>query len=322
MTKTKRYIATLSYALLICFALTFLSAFHWTFALLTHFYLQIGFFALLTVPFLIRVNKSYILAACMAVITIFCYVQTRFPMQNPWVIAAPQASEDSGILRIAQYNKYHKNKKFEFLTNWVKTNDIDILVMQEVTRHDLKGLNETLLNVLPYTLPTMKHRPGYATVFSKYPLEDLLIHHICDKACPTGGIRFKTTLPDGQTVTIYTVHADTPIKSNHYKAQKTELLHAGKWIREGDAKNKIFIGDINTTPYSPPFKTLIKESSLNYQFYGLLPANTWPSFLILPVLKIPIDHVLFSDSLTLLDLRRDQSHGSDHHSLVATFAVE
>lgn len=322
MTKIKRYIAVLSYALLLCFVLTFLAAFHWTFALITHFYLQIGFFALLTVPFLLRTNKNYILAACMTVIAVFSYVQTRLPMQNPWVFTAPKASENSGILRIAQYNKYHKNKKFEFLTNWLESNNIDILVMQEVTRYDVIKLKETLLDVLPYTLPAMKHRPGYATVFSKYPLEDLLIHHICDKTCPTGGIRFKTTLLEGQSVTIYTVHADTPIKNNHYRLQKEELLNAGKWISEGKAINKIFIGDINTTPYSPPFKTLIKESSLNYQFYGFLPANTWPSFLILPVLKIPIDHILFSDSLTLLDIRRGQSYGSDHHSLIATFAIE
>lgn len=318
----KTLITILSCGLLACFLFSFLGHLHWLPALFMHFYLQMSLIALLLCMCLVKINKNLILASCMATVTIIGYAQTRLPMQNPLQFTAPTAHPDHAILKIAQYNKYHKNKPFDVLPEWIENNQIELLVMQEVTTYDVTQLKNTLKNVLPYTLPPMRRRPGHALVFSKYPLEDLRISRICKTGCHTSGMRFNITLEHGQKVTIYSAHTDTPIKHMHYVYQTKELFYAGEWIAKDKGKNIIFIGDINTTPYSIQFNTFMRLSNLNYQFYGFLPANTWPSFLLIPVLKIPIDHILFSDALTLLNIKRGPSHGSDHHSLIATFAVE
>lgn len=81
----------------------------------------------------------------------------------------------------------------------------------------------------------------------------------------------------------------------------------------------ILIGDLNTTPWSPHFKRLVRASELldSARGHGLQP--TWP--VQNPLLWIPIDHCLHSPDLVVLERSVGPNVGSDHFPLTLDFAA-
>lgn len=318
----KTAIPILSYVLIASVLMAFLAHWHWFFALFTHFNVQYIVGALAFLPFLLFLNHDLFLSICMIIIATISFAQTRLPMAEPWRFSPPQVTEDSEVLKVVQYNKYHKNHPYKELLPWLKKNDIDLLIMQELSTKEIERFKKELSSVLPYSPLKTIRIPGRAMIFSKYKLENLQVKKVCRKLCETSATRFEITLPEEQKITVFSVHADTPLFKGHYDRQTEELLQTARWINKDKTERTLFIGDINTSPYSPNFRKLLDVSGLRYQNYSLLPETTWPSFLILPCLKIPIDHILFSDGLDLAHIEQDQSHGSDHHSLIATFTIK
>ncbi len=318
----KTAIPILSYVLITAFLLAFLAHWHWSFALFTHFNVQYIVGALIFLPFLVFLNHDLFLSLCMIIVAAISFAQTRLPMAKPWQFSPPPIIEDSETLKVAQYNKYHKNHPYKELLPWLEQNKIDLLIMQELGKKEIEQFKKELGSLLPFSPPSSVRIPGHAMIFSKYKLENLQVKKVCQKLCETSATRFEITLPQEQKITVFSVHADTPLFKGHYDRQSEELLQTGRWINKEKTDKTIFIGDINTSPYSPNFRKLLDVSGLRYQNYSVLPETTWPSFMGLSFLRIPIDHILFSDDLNLTHIKQDQSHGSDHHSLIATFTIK
>ena len=318
----KTAIPILSYTLIVAFALSQLARWHWFFSLLSQFTLQYCAGALIFLPFLMLLNHNASLSIIMVIISLTAYIQTRLPMTDPWRFSPPEITEDQQTIKVAQYNKYYPNKPYDTLPQWVQDEDIGLLVMQEVLHKDIAPLEKSLLPLLPHTLPKDTKRPNAIMIFSRYEIENLDIRQVCQQHCETNGVRFEITPPGGQSITIYSIHTEAPVGIKRYKAHQEELSSMAQWIAQDDKENTLFIGDINTTAYSPAFKDMIKTSGLHYQHHGIMPQTTWPSFALFPFLKIQIDHILFSHSLKNNVIKKSKPHRSDHHSLIATFTVE
>jgi endonuclease/exonuclease/phosphatase family metal-dependent hydrolase len=77
----------------------------------------------------------------------------------------------------------------------------------------------------------------------------------------------------------------------------------------------VLLGDLNLTPYSPPFDRLLGDSGLRdvMQGQGWQPtwrAGFWP-------LALRIDHVLVSSDLCVEDATVGPTVGSDHRPVLA-----
>ncbi len=319
----KNYISVLALILIVVFTLSLLARWHWFFALLSNFTVQYFAGAIILLPLLIFLNHDALLSTFMVIIALSSYALTRIPMSEPLSFTAPLDTNSPYKIKIAQYNKYYKNHSYAGIRKWAEDNEIDLLIMQEVHGKYLKMLNDELLKIYPYSMPEDSERPNYIVIYSKYQIENLSIKPICSDVCETKGVRFNISPFKGQSpITIYSVHTEAPIGSKGYKENYAELNGMAAWIAKDDADNTIFMGDWNAAPYSPAFKDMLKTSGLNYQNYSILPQTTWPSYTLLPFLKIPIDHILFSDNLRLNSINRDRAIGSDHHSLISSFTLE
>jgi endonuclease/exonuclease/phosphatase (EEP) superfamily protein YafD len=81
----------------------------------------------------------------------------------------------------------------------------------------------------------------------------------------------------------------------------------------------LVLGDLNTTPWSPHFRSLLGRGGLRdaRRSRGVNP--TWPVFF--PPMRIPIDHCLVSGDISVRDLRTGPDVGSDHFPLIIDLSV-
>lgn len=122
---------------------------------------------------------------------------------------------------------------------------------------------------------------------------------------------------NGQTVRIFGAHPLPPI-SKDAAASRSNYLSL---IETRLAENKspaILMGDLNCTTWSPQFNKLSELRSAAYG-YGL--HLTWKPFAVVPLLGLPIDHILLSDDLRVEDFSTGSAAGSDHRPLSAKISL-
>lgn len=238
-------------------------------------------------------------------------------MVEPWNFNPPEYTSPS--LTVAQYNKYYKNERYSDISKSLQSTDL--ITMLEVWNHEKNKMRNAFSKTHPYSTPVNKQRPDTLFVLSKYEIQNMEFKKVAPEICETLGVRFEITTDENITFVIYTIHTRTPFGKNA-AIHEAELRGMAQWIAKDSAEHILFMGDWNTTPYAPIFHDVLTHSKLNYQNYGVLPKSTWPAQLALPILQIPIDHILFSDSLNLLSIEQGKAIGSDHHALIARFGLK
>ena len=102
--------------------------------------------------------------------------------------------------------------------------------------------------------------------------------------------------------------------------RKEELEELSNIIFNLPNENKILIGDLNTTPYSPYFSQLLKDSGLLNSMQGLRILGTWPADLPF-FLRIPIDHLLVSKNIQVVKQEICPHVGSDHLPILTSISI-
>ena len=127
------------------------------------------------------------------------------------------------------------------------------------------------------------------------------------------GVVVDVTL-DGRPLQIIGVHPRSPISSRAARSRVDTLEAVGRFVVASGTPS-VVVGDLNSTPWSYPFRRLLRTAGLvdSERGYGWQPS--WPT--PLPgVLRIPIDHALVSPGIAVVDRTLGQSRGSDHRALL------
>ncbi|MGH1455716.1 MAG: endonuclease/exonuclease/phosphatase family protein [Alphaproteobacteria bacterium] len=305
--------------LLVVVLLSVFARWHWCFSLLTQFTPQYFYGGLiLAVAHLCFGNV--VSAALLVGIAGFIFIKIQKPRYK-----APRPSGTLPNFTFSMYNKYCFNQRYDEIYSTLKNADVVLIV--EALQEDEAPLKNAFKNTHPYFLPKGVRRPDFIFPISKYKIESLAYKALASDICFTKGMRF-CVQPDGMDVpiTIYTLHTEIPITKHKSAIQKAEMAAMAEWIKhdvaENGWKNVIFAGDWNTTPYAPVYQDMLAVTGLKNQSFGIIPTGSWPSFLYLPILKIPIDHILFMGDLVLCNFKKSNANGSDHHSLIAQFCMK
>ncbi len=115
-------------------------------------------------------------------------------------------------------------------------------------------------------------------------------------------------------VSVLGTHPLAPTDGERARLRDAQLGFAGTWAA-GQTGSFIVVGDFNATPWSYPFRRLMAEGTLanSQRGFGLQPSFPTSSNLLL---RVPIDHLLYSDSLDVVARRLGPPLGSDHFPLV------
>ena len=237
----------------------------------------------------------------------------------PWLTSrkhAPSRSVRRRNVRIIQANVLYENRRYTPLKKLVEAEQPDLLVAQEITAEWL-GEMESLRETYPHVQAVLRPHAGGIALFSRFPFLECEVLPLGIDSRP--GIRARLKLDD-TSISLFTFHPHAPLRRGHFQHRNAQLAAAADQIKTLAAPF-IVIGDLNTTMWSPYFDQLLQaREMINVrQGFGILP--TWPLWLLLPFLMLPIDHCFVSPDLAVLQTRIGQRIGSDHLPLIVDLAI-
>lgn len=287
----------------------FLGPFFWLCDLFSHFHLQY-FCILVGIAITFALIRGWKLLAATALVLIPNLVQVSYylPSRPTPAVAAP-----AGVLRVLSFNVLTRNGNHAEVLHYLQESDADIILLLEVSTrwtHELAPL----LAAYPHHLPLPRGDNFGLALYSRFPILEEDTTNL-----PPGvpAIIASIDSPAGP-LTVIGAHPIPPMGDAHTRSRDQYLAHVATRARDAGTST-ILMGDLNTTPWSYAFRRAIADSGLRDSGKHRGFQSTWNRFH--PLKSIPIDHVLHTPDLQVIDRHIGPNLGSDHHPVHVTFGV-
>lgn len=275
--------------------------------LFTHFRLQYLVVSILLLLLMVAIRQhAYAAALLVAVAANAAFV-------FPWYLGAELVQGET-TLRVVQANVLSTNTEHEKVLRMLESEQPDLVVFQEVTPQWLVAL-AALQAEYPYSYAEAREGNFGIAVFSRVPLASVTHVDSPPYALPT--IIAKLRVGEG-LVNLVATHPTIPVRAPLYEARNLQLNSVHDILADLDGST-ILMGDLNTAMWDVSYRAFEARADLRNvrKGFGIVP--TWPTFM--PIAMIPIDHVLVSDDIAVLDVRTGPRIGSDHLPLVVTLSL-
>lgn len=224
----------------------------------------------------------------------------------------PETSE----LRVLSFNVLASNRRFAEVIDFIRASDADVVVLHEITRRWEEAIEEAAATFddWPYEITEARARGdlfGSIVLVESGAVVESFGFALTDPRA------IEILLPDG--VALLAIHPLSP--SSEFRAQQNDrqLGFATDWAAGQDGPT-IVVGDFNATPWSYPFRRLVSSTNLSNSARGFGLDLSYPADGN-PLVRVPIDHLLFSDGLAVVDRRLGPAMGSDHFPLTVDLAL-
>lgn len=219
------------------------------------------------------------------------------------------------VLTILDVNFNSQNDRFDALNSVITRSKPDIICWQEFSANADKWSIENLAHEYPYSMRRPRNDNFGIALFSKIPVENFQVERFAPVPIETivATLRFNDRL-----LNVISTHTYPPISSAAYLARNVEMENLGAFVRDSGHAS-ILCGDLNATLWSSSFQKLLKLSGLKDSQSGFGVQPSWP--VDLPLMRIPIDHVLVDPSMKVLSRQLGPDVYSDHLPVIVTLAI-
>ncbi len=288
--------------------LGFFGRLHWTLDLFSHFrvqYMQLGL-VLIAITLWKRLNKRAMALVLLAAI--------NYAFVLPLYMGKPEPAPVEPH-RAMLMNLNAANGNTDQVLAAIRTADPDLLLLEEVTPKWATEL--TVLNG-DYKHRIAKPQAGCFGIMllSRHPLAHGKVVQIGDAGVPS--ITADVYFPEGE-ISIVGTHPVPPISTEFFKQRNNQLTALPETVK-AQKHPVLLIGDLNTSPWSPHFRDLLAGSGLKNSMKGFGFQPTWPTDNRL--LRIPLDHVLHAEQITIHNRAVLGPIGSDHFPVTVDFTVD
>ncbi len=230
----------------------------------------------------------------------------------PWYEAA-QAAEPGTPLKLLYANVSSKNEDYAALVALVESEQPDMVFLMEFSP-GWQAAAENLRSSYPVSYLQPRGNKHGMAMFSRLPLAAVRHADSPPRGYPTIVAR---AVVNGAPVTLIGTHASIPVGGDNFAARNEQLRSVAGLVRESDGPI-VVLGDLNASLWDRHYRAFEAATGLRNARLGFGVMPTWPTFL--PFAMIPIDHVLVSTDLRVVELRRGPRIGSDHLPLIVTVA--
>ena len=280
---------------------------HFTGQLLTHFRLQYTVIAfLLCLAFLVMREGWYAVALLVA-------AAVNASLVVPWYSDGP-VEIGTIELKLLNANVRASNGEHEKLFDLIAAEQPDLIVLQEVSPEWARSL-QRLVADYPHRLVEPRDGSFGIALLSRHPLTSAVSVDSAPRTLPT---LIVTASVAGRALSVVGTHPMIPLGQRNYEARNAQLEQLGKLLQK-TPNPRILVGDLNATMWDMHYKRLENRTWLRNARKGFGVVPTWPTFL--PFAMIPIDHVLISEDLGVIDLHAGPRIGSDHLPLIVTLTL-
>jgi endonuclease/exonuclease/phosphatase (EEP) superfamily protein YafD len=218
-------------------------------------------------------------------------------------------------VRLMLSNVYLGNRDYEALVGVVADERPDVLVLEELTGDWWKNV-DAVRAAYPYSCALPRPGGSGIAIFSRLPVDEIEILTFGATTQPGMIARLEVA---GRPFTVLAMHPPTPMRADKFRARNAQFAEAAERIRAVEGP-KVLVGDLNSSPWSPFYQDLVRDSGLHDPRVGAGVLTTWP--MPMPsLLRIPIDHCLTSDGVRVASIRAGARTGSDHRPIVVDLDV-
>jgi len=154
-------------------------------------------------------------------------------------------------------------------------------------------------------------------VYSRLALVEPEVRHLLSDYVPS--LRAGLRLESGAVAWFHGLHPKPPLPGTGTGQRDAELLLAALAVREAGLP-AVMAGDLNAVAWSDTTALVQRVGGVIDPRIGRGPYVTFPTWMP-SVLRVPIDHVLFTPAFDLLGLERLADIGSDHLPLLARLCM-
>ncbi len=281
---------------------------HYPFELLSHFQAQYFLAALACAAVLALLRRWQWCAVSLG--SLILAGAAVGPYQAIGQAAHAHVNDTGPSVRVLLVNVQLSNGEHDRVLELVRNTDADVLVFQEVNER-WKSMLAPITAAYPYVAGKTREDPFGTTVYSRLPILDqgTLGHGA------TGRSSLRLVIDvHGTPVSVVCTHPKPPLRKASFTLRNDQIDRVTRFV-ETLPRPLILVGDLNTTMWSPWFRRLCDRAGLASVREGVGVLGSWPA--ALPgFMRIPIDHVLVSPDLSVVDCRLGDAVGSDHLPLI------
>ncbi len=281
--------------------------------LLCHFQFQyfIASLVILLLLLTLRRPRAAILAGAALIVSGAALAPLWFTSPN----SARADAEPTKAFRILHANVLSSNQQTAPLFDLIAREQPDLLALHEVNARWIDAL-AGLADDYPYRDGAQREDDFGILVLSRTPLQEAAVRHFGSSRVPS--VTFQIRVHD-VTVQVVATHTMPPMSAAAQSARDEHLTRMTDFAK-ARSEPLIIVGDLNTTMWAPSHRRLCDELGLTNtrQGFGVLPS--WPA-LFPALMRLPIDHCLVGDGITVLDCRLGPDIGSDHLPMIIDLAV-
>ena len=211
---------------------------------------------------------------------------------------------------MAHFNVLYINNDFDPVVEKALEADPDFLSFQEITAEWQTHLACVLNEKYPYAYGAPREDQFGLSVFSKYPLTEVVQQNWQGVPSITGKIQH----PKG-AVAFAASHLNAPMVQSWYSSRNAQLRDIASHLSEIPGP-KIAIGDYNTVPWAAQIDTFKTSTRMRDSRKGL--DATFPSWF---PSRIPIDYIFHSSELQCLEFKTLSGHSSDHFGIIGKYKL-
>lgn len=283
---------------------------HWAIEIFSHLRLySIATCALcfLALYFFVDKSKKYLF---------LCFVFLLIFLSQIVAVSPLQESTGAETLKVISFNVHSANKQYDLLIEYIKSQvrkeEATIVLLMEVNDEWVAQL-EPLKKILQ-TFHFVPREDNFGIAFfSNRPVTDKETLIFDRESLPT--VTAKLTFTGNKTITFIGSHPLPPINSHFFFTRNWHLDQLARHVKV-DPYSKVVAGDFNISPWSRYFDEFMDHAQLK-RARSLFEQMTWQS----GPLALPIDHIFYSGSLSLIDYKVGPHLGSDHRPVTAVFEV-
>lgn len=225
-----------------------------------------------------------------------------------------QGGEQGETIRLMVANVNEKNRKTEQFVDFVRQELPDVLAVLEVDNHWARALNQ-LQDTYPYKFEYPRADNFGSAIYSRLPLENVKLIGFDS----TGRLSIVADVLQKQgPLHVVATHPHPPVRPSGARSRNEHLQNLGAYLRAQSGEVAV-LADLNVSLWSPVYLRLEQDSGLRNARLGFGLFLTWPQQM--PLLYIPIDHILLSPGLSVQKLTSPSIPGSDHRAIVADITV-
>lgn len=283
---------------------------HWLPELASHFRLQYAIaLALLAAVMLARAHYRWaLLFVSGALLNTLLLTPRLLPP------AEASATADEPRLRLLLANVRAENRAIARIQAMIDDSAADLVVLLEVTP-ELAAHLESWAGRYPYRQTMPRNDYFGIALLSRLPFQKAEVVTLSAAGLPS----IIAELGDGkQRFTLIGTHPLPPVSAAAAADRNAQFAALAMRARQTHTP-LVLAGDLNTSPWSPWFARLLRDSGLRDSADGRGLHSSWPAGW--PLLWIPIDHVLVSTDIRIQDRRTGADFGSDHYPVIVDFQV-